>query len=323
MLKLMVPTEASTGGAGCKDVACPKPETCPDDSTLKLVTKHHTHHHHQLSSNAKDINRRKRALVYGGRQRETIKIIPGAYDHHSRKRSITDDELLLLHCCPQYECVCKPNYCDQQCPGNKIPANNTTHPTEQFGVPGSCCAPCRDSYCMHEGRFRKHGEKWQDDECTECECEFGRPRCLVAMCEKPNCLNYKQVPGECCPVCDEDESNFCGDVRYCGIMCKYGYLRQGDCDLCECARPPSPNGSTVSYPEVQSTTSATATDELGSVEDIIRKGPQQNSAYGGIDYHFWITLLSCLVPLSIIIACTVWCCYSRKSVKYNSVEIPC
>lgn len=286
---------------------------------MKLVTKHHSHHYHQPSSYAKDTIRRKRALVYGGRQRETIKIIPGAYDHHSRKRrSITDDEMLLLHCCPQYECVCKPNYCDQECPVNKIPAN-TTNPTEQFGVPGNCCVPCKDSYCMHDGRFRKHGERWLADECTECVCEFGRARCLLAMCKMPNCLNYKEVPGECCPVCDDEESNFCRDVRYCSIICKYGYQRQGDCDLCQCARPP-PNGSTVSYPEVKSTTATPAPNSMVNVEDIIRKGPHQSNSYGGVDYGFWIYLLSCLALLSLIIV-FVWYCHFRKSAKYITVQI--
>lgn len=313
MLKLMVPTEASTDSAECKNVACPKPEICPDDSILKLVPKHHSHHYHQLSSNARDTIRKRRALVYGGRQRETIKIIPGAYDHHNRKRSITDDELLLLHCCPQYECVCKPNYCDQECPEHKIPAN-TTNPTEQFGVPGNCCVPCKDSYCMHDGKFRKHGESWLANECTECECEFGRARCLETMCKMPNCLNYKQIPGECCPVCDDEESNFCGDVRYCSIMCKYGYERQGNCDLCQCARAP-PNRSTVSYPEVKTTTAAS------NFDDIIRKGPHQSNSYGGIDYQFWISLLLCLVVLSLAIVLTVWYCHFRRSAKYSTVQI--
>lgn len=311
MLKLMVSIEASTDGSECKNVACPKPEICPDDSSLKLVPKHHSHHYHLPSS--RDTIRTKRALVYGGRQRETIKIIPGAYDHHSRKRSTTDDELLFLHCCPQYECVCKPNYCDQECPEHKIPAN-TTNPTEQFGVPGNCCVRCEDTYCMHNGKFRKHGEKWLPEECTECQCENGAVSCLETMCKTPSCLHHKKNPGECCPVCDYEKTNFCGDVRYCSIMCKYGYERQGNCDLCQCARAP-PNGSTVSYPEVKSTTAAS------NVADIIRKGPHQSNSYDGINYHFWISLLLCLVVLSLAIVLTVGYCHLRRSAKYSTVQI--
>lgn len=311
----MVPTDATTDRIECKDVACPKPEACPDDSSLKVVTKHHSHHYHQLNSNAKDAIRKRRALVYGGRPRETIKIIPGAYDHHSRKRSITDDEMLLLHCCPQYECVCKPNYCDQECPANKIPAN-TTNPTEQFGVPGNCCVPCKDSYCMHDGRYRQHGESWLADECTECECEFGRAKCLLLMCKMPNCLKYKQIPGECCPVCDDDESNFCRDVRHCNIICpKYGYQRQDNCDLCQCARAPS-NRSTVPYPEIKSTT---ATSSIGEID--IRKDSHPKNAYDGIGCHpFWIFLLLCLAILFLIAIFTV-CCRFRRSAKYITVQI--
>lgn len=314
--------EASTERAKCKDVACPAPETCPDDSYLKPVTKHNSNHvHHHLNSYAKDFTRNKRALAYGGRQRETIKIIPGAYDHHNRKRSITDDELLLLHCCKEYECVCKPNYCDQECPANKIPAN-TTNPTEKFGVPGNCCIPCKDSYCIHEGKYRKHGDRWSaTDVCTSCECEYGKVHCQTSSCKSSNCLKHKQIPGECCPVCDEDDTNFCADVRYCSIHCRYGYQRQGDCDLCQCARPPTNVSihTSEAYPEVKPTTE-NATDSVADTEDIVRKGPHQNNSYGVIFNQIFVYLISCTIALISLIGVIGWYCY-RNNTKYDAVQV--
>lgn len=314
---------ASTERAKCKDVACPAPEPCPDDSELKPVTKHYSNHvHHHLDSYAKDFTRNRRALAYGGRQRETIKIIPGAYDHHNRKRSIiiTDDEMLLQHCCTQYECVCKPNYCDQECPANKIPAN-TTNPTEKFGVPGNCCVPCKDSYCMHNRKYRKHGDWWSDEECTTCTCEYGKVNCLTTLCKAPNCLKYKEIPGECCPVCDEDDTNFCADDRHCSIHCRYGYRRQGDCDLCQCATPQT-NGSMHTpgvHPEVKPAIENT-TDSEGGTEDIVRKGPHQNNSYGVFIKQILIYLVSCLTALILIIGAVVCYCY-RNNAKYDAVQV--
>lgn len=323
LLKLMVPLiEATTERARCKDVACPAPETCPDDSYLKPVTKHYSNHfHHHLNSNVKDSTRRKRALAYGGRQRETIKIIPGAYDHHHRKRSITDDEMLLLHCCTQYECVCKPNYCDQECPANKIPAN-TTNPTEQFGVPGKCCVPCKDSYCIHDRKYHKHGDWWLADECTNCKCEYGNVSCQMSSCKTPNCLKYKLIPGECCPVCDEDGMNFCADVQFCNIHCKYGYQRQGNCDLCQCARPPMNESvhTSVAYPEVKSTT-VNSTDSIEDIEDIVRKGPHQNNSYDEMLNPFWIYFMACICPLVFIVGGIIVWYYRQNNAKYDAVQV--
>ncbi|XP_062565065.1 cysteine-rich motor neuron 1 protein-like isoform X1 [Armigeres subalbatus] len=322
LLELMVALiEASTERTRCKDVACPAPEICPEDSYLKLTKHHSNHFHHHLNSNVKDSTRKKRALAYGGRQRETIKIIPGAYVHHNRKRSITNDEMLILQCCPQYECACIPNNCDQECPANKIPAN-TTNPTEQFGVPGNCCVPCKDNYCIHDKKYRKHGDRWLSDDCTDCKCEYGLVSCQTPSCKMPNCLNYKQIPGECCPVCDDDGMTFCAGVGYCSIHCKYGYQRQGDCDLCQCARPPT-NGSihtTVAYPEVESTTGK-STESVADVEDIVRKGPHQNNSYGFIINTFWIYLMSCVFALILIIGIIGWYCYCRNNAKYDAVQV--
>lgn len=322
LLQLMVSLiEASTDRARCKDVACPATQICPEDSHLKLIAKHHPNHfHHHLNNNVKDSTRKKRALVYGGRQRETIKIIPGAYVHHNSKRSITDDEMLIQHCCPQYECACKPNYCDQECPANKIPAN-ATDPTEQYGVPGNCCVPCKDDYCIHSSKFRKHGDRWLSNDCTDCVCQYGIVSCLALACKTPSCLNYKRIPGECCPICVNDGTTFCAGVGYCSIHCKYGYQRWGDCDLCQCARPPT-NGSihtTVAYPDVESTAD-NSTENVVDVEDIVRKGPHQNNSYGVIINQFWLYLM-CGFALILILGIIVWYCYCRNNAKYDAVQV--
>lgn len=323
VLLIAAPCEILADKIRCKNVACPKPESCPSDSYPKLI-KHHSlvHNTHHLRSSTGEIVRRERAIAYGGQQRESIKIIPGAYDHHNRKRSITDDEMLIQYCCPRYECACKPNYCDQECPPNKIPVN-TTGPTDhnnlQYGVPGNCCVPCKNSYCIHH-TFRKHGDKWRGDDCTTCECQYGEVKCQQSYCNPPDCLSYKQIPGECCPVCDNEATHFCPDIRKCNIHCKYGYQRRGSCDLCECSTYLR-NQTTIEAPF--SERNITATDYNFSKDNTNyndRSEPQQRHTHGGYSIQFWSVLLSTLGTV-LFICLTVWFCLFRRSAKYSTVQI--
>ena len=51
-----------------------------------------------------------------------------------------------------------------------------------------------------------NGESWdENNSCTKCKCVDGRRHCTAEACAR-NCLNPRKVDGQCCPVCDEDDS---------------------------------------------------------------------------------------------------------------------
>lgn len=319
----------------CKNVACPTPDPCPSDSILKEV-KHHSSFQTTQRSHIGELIRRERAIAYGGRQRESIKIIPGAYDHHSRKRSIDENELLILHCCPRYECACKPNYCDQECPPNKIPVNltgPTDHTDLQYGIPGNCCMPCKNNYCIQDA-YRKHGAKWSVDECTTCECLYGEIKCQQSFCQPPDCLNYKQIPGECCPVCDYNATHFCEEFRNCNIRCQFGYRRKGDCDLCACEN--SPLGSTLNVIGTPIAKGNETMKEYDNTTGSVHKDHDMGHPHLGkniFNIYYWLVV--CFLALAaIVVACgllalflRVWSCHNcrsitcKKSSKYSTVQI--
>ncbi|XP_055619070.1 kielin/chordin-like protein isoform X1 [Toxorhynchites rutilus septentrionalis] len=333
MILVVVPYVIPTDNVGCRNVACPISEPCPSDSYPKLTTRHHplVHNPHHLRSGTGEIVRRERAIAYGARRRESIKIIPGAYDHHNNKRSIVDDAMLIQHCCPHYECACKPDYCDQECPPDKIPVN-ITDPTEnnalKYGVPGKCCIPCTNSYCMHH-TFRRHGEKWRGDDCTTCECQYGETKCQQSYCNPPDCLSYKQIPGECCPVCDNDATNFCNDVQNCNIHCKYGYQKRGNCDLCECIRTihnRTLTGNEASSYPINNVTLKDYEISEDNTHDNAHRNPIQQHTHGRDDNYvysiqFWVLILLSLVAVLTVILLTIWCCHFHRSTKYSTVQI--
>ncbi|XP_053683871.1 cysteine-rich motor neuron 1 protein-like [Sabethes cyaneus] len=326
-LLVVVPQEIFTDKVECKNVACPRPEPCPADSHPKPKVIHlYGNIPHHIRSKTSEIVRRERAIASDARQRETIKIIPGAYEHHGHKRSITDDEMLIQHCCPSYECVCKPNYCDQECPPDHIPAN-TTAPTDPndlpYGVPGNCCFPCRNSYCMHD-IYRQHGEKWRSDECTTCVCHYGEVKCQQSVCKNPGCLNHKMIPGECCPVCDDDATNFCQDIQHCNIHCQYGYRRQGNCDLCACARVVR-NQTSIETDFPHPKVNVTVTDD-DNTNGSVHRGPHHHHTHSDSSSEFnstplWIVVLLCFCGFAVFFLTIWWCCYNRKDTKYSVVQI--
>lgn len=44
------------------------------------------------------------------------------------------------------------------------------------------------------------GERWSEDECTQCICEEGHKKCTEKVCSVI-CSNAIKIPGRCCPVC--------------------------------------------------------------------------------------------------------------------------
>ncbi|XP_013888896.1 kielin/chordin-like protein isoform X2 [Austrofundulus limnaeus] len=65
---------------------------------------------------------------------------------------------------------------------------------------GSCCPHCRG--CMYGGEEHAEGSSWFADStpCMTCQCVDGVTTCSEVRCLSP-CVNFINVPGECCPVC--------------------------------------------------------------------------------------------------------------------------
>lgn len=59
---------------------------------------------------------------------------------------------------------------------------------------------CLDSI----GRTRSHGSGWPIDDCTLCECLFGKANCTVEQCPSLDCKSDETLvieEGVCCPSC--------------------------------------------------------------------------------------------------------------------------
>ncbi|XP_069019593.1 kielin/chordin-like protein [Embiotoca jacksoni] len=70
----------------------------------------------------------------------------------------------------------------------------------QVTDPGACCPRCRG--CMYGGEEHTEGSSWFADStpCMTCMCVDGVTTCSEVRCLSP-CINFIDVPGECCPVC--------------------------------------------------------------------------------------------------------------------------
>eukprot|EP00066_Takifugu_rubripes_P016015 XP_011605281.1 PREDICTED: kielin/chordin-like protein [Takifugu rubripes] len=70
----------------------------------------------------------------------------------------------------------------------------------QVTDPGACCPRCRG--CMYGGQNHEEGSSWfaGSTPCISCMCVDGVTTCSEIRCLSP-CINFINVPGECCPVC--------------------------------------------------------------------------------------------------------------------------
>uniref|UniRef100_A0A914HK45 Cysteine-rich motor neuron 1 protein n=1 Tax=Globodera rostochiensis TaxID=31243 RepID=A0A914HK45_GLORO len=109
-------------------------------------------------------------------------------------------------------------------------------------VPGECCPVCLG--CRDEqGLTYDEGKHSDRDGCTNCTCLDFRWQCHKFIC-KTDCENPMNVPGECCPVCDEptvvkSPASFrgCPSLRQCPLRCEFGLEqnRVSGCFECKCA----------------------------------------------------------------------------------------
>lgn len=96
--------------------------------------------------------------------------------------------------------------------------------------PGACCPVCFG--CVSpSGKKMALNETWMEDDCTSCVCRDGQTKCQASFCRTP-CLHPRIVPGECCPVCDDNDD--------CPLQCLYGRLADSVTgnELCQCRKLP-------------------------------------------------------------------------------------
>ncbi|XP_015432920.1 PREDICTED: cysteine-rich motor neuron 1 protein [Dufourea novaeangliae] len=161
-------------------------------------------------------------------------------------------------------CKCAPDCPPAGCPAGQRP--NQVKPADP-DTPGSCCAryDCVPSesvtwakvatenakssnYCIHEGKAKKLGERWQASDCLSCVCDEEGPDCQQRMCK--SCENaIPPDPGECCPHCpgptnatleepvEPAEPPCQYSMEYCTLDCKHGYANdENNCPVCSCEK---------------------------------------------------------------------------------------
>lgn len=198
-------------------------------------------------------------------------------DHHN---NATMDK-----CCESSRIRCQ---CDfARCQVMECPPEQYVHVVEPATkIPGRCCTKygCSTNrpVCYSENlrRYFNALSKWNEDECTQCECsEMGETQCQVSHCKPLNCEDKQFIDGQCCPICDISNSKFCAPNKLCEIHClNYVYDEAQNCTVCRCAASPKQtNGTTTAAAPTQTSTDiwintdldATRNNESGSESDSI------------------------------------------------------
>lgn len=104
--------------------------------------------------------------------------------------------------CPKLPCmhqVTDPGACCPRCRGRSI-AQEVSRAVETVRVTPPP-APT-SSGCMYGGQEHAEGSSWfaGSTPCMTCMCADGVTTCSEIRCLSP-CINFINVPGECCPVC--------------------------------------------------------------------------------------------------------------------------
>ncbi|KAL5009108.1 hypothetical protein ScPMuIL_014689, partial [Solemya velum] len=102
---------------------------------------------------------------------------------------------------------------------------------------GECCPVCKG--CMSDsGKLYNNSDIWKENNnCVTCRCDNGQVQCQAEMCSS-HCPNPRQIPGRCCPICDESAMSkplYCPGVKNCTAQCPNGLQSTADnCFLCKC-----------------------------------------------------------------------------------------
>ena len=55
--------------------------------------------------------------------------------------------------------------------------------------------------CVYRGIPYLHGEQWEVDECTTCDCNNATTTCVIESCQPAFCTEPIKPDGECCFLC--------------------------------------------------------------------------------------------------------------------------
>ncbi|XP_022082452.1 cysteine-rich motor neuron 1 protein-like [Acanthaster planci] len=105
-----------------------------------------------------------------------------------------------------------------------------------YDDPTACCPYCEPiqvTSCTQGDVEYPDGHTWNPEPCLSCSCRTGIVDCVATVCEIL-CLEYVQVPGQCCPECAE--------VPPLPMTCSYqgqDYVqgetfKEGPCSTCRC-----------------------------------------------------------------------------------------
>ncbi|XP_063405006.1 cysteine-rich motor neuron 1 protein-like isoform X7 [Mytilus trossulus] len=124
-------------------------------------------------------------------------------------------------------------------------------------IPGQCCPICTDvpttkappttaspprNTCTKDGIEYPEGSEVGTDSCNACICiKMGRQNpewtCRIVDCPPITCLSQKNIPGQCCPVCDDKPPVECGPI--CEMFCENGFQTdEKGCPICACKNKP-------------------------------------------------------------------------------------
>ncbi|XP_038068738.1 zonadhesin-like isoform X3 [Patiria miniata] len=100
------------------------------------------------------------------------------------------------------QCTCEDG--EWACETELCPALSCSDPVS---IEGECCKKCPEDVksCdvgfMYDQVTYKHGEKWSESACVECQCDNGAVVCDHQSCPVPDCSDAAVLEGECCPTC--------------------------------------------------------------------------------------------------------------------------
>ena len=107
------------------------------------------------------------------------------------------------------------------------------------------------SSCSYGNESFSHGDKWNLDSCTSCECNNGTLNCFQEPCSiSSDCPSGKIfIPeGECCPVCSTECQASNGQIYSDGEVWQEGPCKrcrcdggQSKCTSVQCLAPDCPN----------------------------------------------------------------------------------
>ncbi|KAK6623653.1 hypothetical protein RUM43_009505 [Polyplax serrata] len=124
-----------------------------------------------------------------------------------------------------------------------------------FNSSTDCCAICPDdlksgnapvkTLLCHslDGSYKKEGEMWSIDPCTNCICHMGQILCDTRECPPTPCQSPITDSEHCCPYCPQDSSIVESEGKYCDLLHSHGSVwKKSSCESCKCV-----DGETICY----------------------------------------------------------------------------